>query len=230
MRPLGFAHDVLRLQVAVNDADGVRRFEGLADLLDDADSIVGWQLLSLMDEGAKVVAFDELHRDELHAVGITEVVDADDIAVRDLRGEDQLLLEALDYGGVAGEFAADGLEGDDAVQFEVTGLVDGSHATLAEKGEDFIALAEDVSGLKDGLAAEDRVADGAAGREGGRSLAGGWRRSHIRRCVAGELRFRRRAFPFKRRAQTAVPPRREVVVRGDSSSMVVDDFRAPTAK
>ena len=64
--------------------DGVRRFESPADLLHDVDGLFGWQFSALMDEGAQVVALDELHGDELHAVGFAEVVDADDVAVRDL--------------------------------------------------------------------------------------------------------------------------------------------------
>ena len=143
----------------------------LRGLLDDIDGLFSGQLLALMDEGAKVDAFDVLHGDELHAVGFAEVVDADDVAVRDLGGEDELLLEALNDGGVAGVFAADGLERNDAIQLDVARLVDGSHAALAEQREDFIALAEDVAGLEHGLATEHRIAHGAAGRKGSRSLA-----------------------------------------------------------
>ena len=145
--------------------------------------------------------------------------------------EDQLLLEALDDGRVAGILAADDLESDDAIQLDVARLVDGAHAAFAEQREDFIALAENVAGLEHGLATEHRIAHGAAGGgKRGRRLACGRRRTDIGRSVAGRRHFRRRAFPFERRAQTAVRPLREVVLRGKSSSILVDDFRAPTAR
>ena len=151
------AHHILRLQVAMNHADSVRRFKRLAYLLDDLDGLFGGKLPAQMDEGAQVFTLDVLHSDELHALGFAQVVDADDVAVRDLRGEDQLLLEALDDCGVSGVFAADRLEGDGAVQLDVPGFVDGAHAAFAEQRDDFVALSEEKARLKNRLAAKDGV-------------------------------------------------------------------------
>jgi hypothetical protein len=117
-----------------------------------------------MDDGAQVGALDVLHGDELHAIGFAQVVDADDVAVRDLRGEDELLLEAVDDGRVAGVLAADGLESDYTVKLDVTGLVDGSHAAFAKECEDFVALAEDISRFEKGLSPEERITASAAER------------------------------------------------------------------
>jgi len=41
----------------------------------------------------QIFPFDELHRDELHALGFTEVVNANHVAVRDLVSEQQLCLK-----------------------------------------------------------------------------------------------------------------------------------------
>ena len=43
----------------------------------------GGNFLPLVDEGAQVLALDEFHGDELHAIAFAEVVNADDVAVRD---------------------------------------------------------------------------------------------------------------------------------------------------
>ena len=51
----------------------------------------------------QALALDQLHREELDAVGLAQVVDAHHVLVRDLAGEHQLLLEALD--GELGAFA-----------------------------------------------------------------------------------------------------------------------------
>jgi hypothetical protein len=81
------AHDVLRLQVAMDDSHAVRSFEGSADLLHDLDSFLGRELGLLMDEGAEILALDVLHGNELHPLGFAQVIDADDIFVCNLAGQ-----------------------------------------------------------------------------------------------------------------------------------------------
>ena len=97
------AHDVLRLQIAVDDAYAVRGFQRAADLLHDVDGFFGIELFLLMNDGTKVLTLDVLHGDELHAFGFAQVVNTDDVFVRDLMGENQFLLEAVDNRLIAGE-------------------------------------------------------------------------------------------------------------------------------
>ena len=52
-----------------------------------------------LDSGREVGAVDVRHRDVLDAVDLAEVVNADDVLVRDLAGQQQFALEAaLDFG------------------------------------------------------------------------------------------------------------------------------------
>ena len=53
---------------------------------------------SCLEDGREVRALDVRHRDVLDAVDLAEVVNADDVLVRDLAREQQLALEApLDF-------------------------------------------------------------------------------------------------------------------------------------
>src|SRR2546427_5142891 len=63
------AHDVLRLQVTMNDPYAVRGFERTADLLHDLDRFLGGELSFLVNEGAEIFTLDIFHGDELHAFG-----------------------------------------------------------------------------------------------------------------------------------------------------------------
>src|SRR5205823_3742996 len=101
------AHDVLRLQITMNDPYAVRGFERTADLLHDLDRFLGGELSLLMDEGAEVLALDVLHGDELHAFGFAQVVNADYIFVGDLASEEQFLLEAVENSLIAGKIGPD---------------------------------------------------------------------------------------------------------------------------
>ena len=58
--------------------------ERMADLLHDLHSLDGREFAALDEQAAQVLAFDELHGDELHAVGFAQVVDADNVAMRHL--------------------------------------------------------------------------------------------------------------------------------------------------
>src|SRR5207244_6653406 len=97
------AHDVLRLQITMNDPHAVRGFERSADLLHDLDRFLGGELGFLVYEGAEVFTLDVLHGDELHAFGFAQVVNADYIFVGDLASEEQFLLEAVENSRIAGQ-------------------------------------------------------------------------------------------------------------------------------
>ena len=62
--------------------------------------------------------------------------------MRDVAGENELLLEALQNRGISRQFGTDNLERDQAVEFAVAGLVDGAHAALPEHAQNFVAFTE----------------------------------------------------------------------------------------
>ena len=92
------------------------------------------------DDRREIRAVDVRHRDVLDAVDLAEVVDADDVLVRDLAREQQLALEAaldlLRGVAVAHRFGPDDLQRDDDVELGVPGLIHGAHAADAEQPHD----------------------------------------------------------------------------------------------
>src|SRR5262249_45048909 len=139
-------HDVLRLQVAMDNADTVGSFQRTADLDHGLDGFAWRKRLTLFDYGAQVTALNVLHGDELHTVGFAEIVNTDNVAVRDLMGKDQLLLEAIDDRGVPGKIRTDDLQCNNAIHFAVARFVNRAHTAAAESFEDFVALSEDGTG------------------------------------------------------------------------------------
>src|SRR5205807_9906066 len=117
------AHDVLRLQVTMNDSHAVRGFERTAHLLHDLDRFLGGELGFLVYEGAEVFTLDVLHGDELHPLGFAQVVNADYIFVGDLASEEQFLLEAVENSLIAGKIGSNDFQGYWPTQLAVHGFV-----------------------------------------------------------------------------------------------------------
>ena len=139
----------------MDHANGVGGLKCTAYLLHDLDCFFGGQFGSLMDQGTQVLALDEFHGDELHAVGFAEVIDPHHVLVRDLGGEDELLLEAIDDGLTTGQVGANYFQRNRAVQFNVQRLVDGAHAAHAEYIEYLVAPTEHRSGFQNRCAGKD---------------------------------------------------------------------------
>ena len=98
----------------------------------------------------KILAFDIGHGDELHAGDFAHVVNAKDVLVRDLAGEDQFLLEAVQGILFPYDTLADYLNRNRAIQLFVSRFIDAAHAALTEERLDAVTRAEIASRLKDG--------------------------------------------------------------------------------
>src|ERR1035438_1962551 len=161
------AHDVLRLQVAVNHAFGMGGVESAADLLNHRDRILGRELSFAAQDGAQILAVEVLHADEADALSLAQVENADHVLMRDVAGENELLLEARKNRGIRRQFRTDDLERDQAVELAVPSLVDGAHAALPENAKDLVAFTEKharLQRLKGGDAA--RSEERRVGEEG----------------------------------------------------------------
>ena len=184
------AHDVLRLQVAVNDACAVRGFERAAGLLHDLDRFLGSKFSLLLHQAAQVLTLDELHGDELHAVGLAQVVDPDDVLVGDLGGQKQFLLEAVNDGLVAGQIRADDFQRHHAIQFDVARLVDRAHPAFAQDLQDFVTLPQKLTRFQHRrIGLGSRLPRRGLSREGADALDHGGR---IRRVEIRNIHHRRR--------------------------------------
>ena len=88
------AHDVLRLQIAMDDSRCVRGVQRHADLANDIHRFIRRELSHFAVQLPKVAPLHEFHGDELHAVRFGKIVDADDVLVRHLVRGHQFLFES----------------------------------------------------------------------------------------------------------------------------------------
>src|SRR5262245_64895528 len=97
-----------------------------------------------LQNGCQVVALDVRHRDVLDAIDLTEVVNAHDVGVCDLPGQQQLAFEATlqlpRRTRVARDFGSDDLQRNGDAELAIPRLVDGPHAAHAEQLGDAIPI------------------------------------------------------------------------------------------
>ena len=96
----------------MDDAFAVSSFESAAGLEDDLHRLLWSKLFVRLQKAVQVLALDILHGDELDSSGFTQIENTNHVPLRNLAGENQLLLEALDDGRIAGQVGADDLECD----------------------------------------------------------------------------------------------------------------------
>ena len=130
--------DVRGLDVAVDDALGVRVVERGEDAVHHVELLVERLQELLVDGVPQVDALEQLHRHVEEAVLLPEVVHGHDVRVVEERRRLRLALEAL-QGLVAGvEPGGDRLQGHEAVEDRVPGLVDLAHRPAAELADDLV--------------------------------------------------------------------------------------------
>ena len=141
-------HDVLRLQIPVDDADAVRRFQGQAHLPDDLHGFFGRKLAVVQQKLANIASFDILHGDKFHTIDFRQVVDANHVSVGHLPRRQQFLLESRKNHRVRRHLGSNQLQRDKMFHFPVERLVNRAHASLAEQGQNLKSPAEHVPRLK----------------------------------------------------------------------------------
>ncbi|MEZ4296707.1 MAG: hypothetical protein R3B70_17195 [Polyangiaceae bacterium] len=125
-------HDVLGLDVAVDEAKGVRFGEGAADLGDDAGGAIGLDAALHREELAEVGALDELHREVDEAAVHAVRDDLHRVRVVDAAHDGGLAAEAGEHAGLAHAAGVHDLHGEIAARLGVAGAEHGAHGALAE--------------------------------------------------------------------------------------------------
>ena len=142
---VGLHHDVLRLDVAVDDVLVVGDGEGLAHLGADFGGLALVDGAALLDGGLQVGPAHELHDDVVGVVVLAPVVHVHDVGALQVCGSGGLLAEALGEIGVGGELRQHHLHGDDAAQRAVLGAVHLGHAADADAILYLVAAAKDLA-------------------------------------------------------------------------------------
>ena len=133
-------HDVLGLDVAVDDASGVAVVERVGDLRPHVEDVAEAER-ALAEELPQVRGSEHRHDEEERSLVPPEVVDRNDGRVVHLRDDLGLPLEAL-FGVLREVPGRDQLDRDVAVQDRVLRAIDDAHPTAPKLGEDLVAVGE----------------------------------------------------------------------------------------
>ena len=126
--------DVVGLDVAMNDAHGVRGVERATDLSEDVGGAVERQRSLLPYQLAERDAVDILHDDERRIAFANAIIHhVDGVGMMDTRGGARLLLEALAERRVGGEKWLENLDGDLLAHLRVSSAIHITHAASAEQ-------------------------------------------------------------------------------------------------
>jgi hypothetical protein len=166
-------HDVLRLEVAVDEAEAVGVGERVRHLRADAGRAAGADRpvdLQLLTDGAPVQV---LHRDVERGAGRAEIDDANAVRVIDAEGAARLADEAASGVGIAGALAGQHLERDPRAEQEVAPEVDVTHPAATVPRLHLVARIEGLADQRIGHRIHRRhrrsvYRDGGAGRGEGR--------------------------------------------------------------
>ncbi len=109
-RPLAGDQDVRRLDVAMDQAGGVRDVEARTDVLDERDGALGLECTLATQQRAQVLAVDPLHRDVEEPLVFAGVEHRDDAWMLQQRGDLALPQETLAEPGVGCERRVEHLE------------------------------------------------------------------------------------------------------------------------
>ncbi len=133
-------HHVRRLQVAVEDAPVVCSGEPRQRVRGDVAGAGHGEVALFGDRLGQGATAQILHHQERAPALVAEVEDVDDVRVSDGRRRARLTDEALDRGRVVGGRGVQELDGDEAPQHLVGGLVDRAHPPVAEEANHVVAL------------------------------------------------------------------------------------------
>ncbi len=110
------------------------------------------ELALALEDGGEVLTVDETHGDVLDAIDLAQVMNAHDVLVSHLTGEQQFTLESLIELGshlrVGTDLRADYLERHQDPQDDVPSLIDSAHSPQTEQLDDVVALAEFLAELQ----------------------------------------------------------------------------------
>ena len=125
-------HDVGRLDVAMDDARGMRRREPAGDLLRELEHAID-RHAAARDQLVERAAAHQLHDEEVDPVRVIHFVDRDDVRVIERGCGARLLEKPIAPIAIARRARGDDLDGHDASQTRVDGAVDDTHAALPDQ-------------------------------------------------------------------------------------------------
>src|SRR5262249_33442358 len=141
---------VVRLEIAVDDARRVRLVERARGLVEVEHHLALRERLAPLEQAAEILAAEQVHHDERRAGALVHarVERADDVIALDAAGHARLEREARAQPLVLEEVREHHLEGAGAGRLLVEDLVDGAHAALFDATDNPITSLKERPGLE----------------------------------------------------------------------------------
>jgi hypothetical protein len=132
--------DVVRLEIAVNDAERVGVLERQGNLAHDPHDACRSQHLSVTQNLAELLALQILHREEVGAIGrVAEFQHFDDVGMLQLERAFELTLEALDRDSIARDVRVQNLDRDPRLGLGMAPLEHPAHGSIGHAGHRDVA-------------------------------------------------------------------------------------------
>src|SRR5207249_6328210 len=128
--------DVLRLDVAMDDAFVVSELQGVANLRHDLQSFAR-QNMAGAQELPQVQPVNEFHDEVVQLARLTRIVDGDNVGMIEFRQSTCLPAEALSEGRIAHRFRRQDFQGYQPIQPRLSRFVDRPHAALSKQLQNF---------------------------------------------------------------------------------------------
>src|SRR5262249_52236162 len=120
------------------DPPRVHRRQAVHDGADDLDRLAPVDRPAAPEPRAHRLALEQFGDGEGEAADGADVVDGEDVRVRQRRDRLRLALEARERVGIGGQLRDEDLDGDVAIEPRIARAVDVAHPARAEVGEDFV--------------------------------------------------------------------------------------------
>src|SRR6202008_3074892 len=130
----------------MQDSFGMRGHESRGDAARDVDCFVVRQPSDAPQQLGQILAVDVLHRHEVRAFPIDDVVDAADIRMRDLASEADLVVQPPQQNRIASQSRGQKLERYGLIELRIVSAIDLAHSTRAEDPGDAITIGDDRAG------------------------------------------------------------------------------------
>ena len=115
----------------MHNAGRVGGVQGIGDLRSQVEQLIQSQRLAF-DAMLEGLPFQQLHSDEVIAIGFVNFIDSANVRMVKGRGRACFSLKTLDCLRIAGKFFRQELQGDETPQLEVFSLVHDPHAPAAQ--------------------------------------------------------------------------------------------------
>ena len=140
-------HDILGLDVPVDDAAAVSVAEAPHDLGDEVQRFPPVHLAPALHILLQGNAVDQLHDDVVDALGAGDIVNGDDIGMAELGDRKGFVPEAAAELGVLRQLTFQYFDGHKPVKAMTLGLIDIGHAAGADQLQQFIAVIQHFSNV-----------------------------------------------------------------------------------